>query len=166
MDWDFNKAMNENEDIFQKGVREGGQMESDAVKWIADKLTALIHSEMMNARTDKQRAALTAAMPMLSAAGIFTFVQIAGRPEERHKLQAQHLMLSASIDFMQAHLARTTKQLEKLQAENPSPDPADIQFNEIQNAIKDLQTMDKTEWVRKYGGLAAKIEKMKKDKGL
>lgn len=159
MDWDFGSNESPNKAAYNKGVFEGGQMEKDAVQWITDKICTIIYDEMKAGTTERQRAAITAAMPMMAVAAIVTFTNVAAKPQAKHKLRAQSLMLKAALDF-------TTSQLEKVEEELKAlpPDAEDSMYLDVQQAMDDMHKMSKDEWIEKHGNLVNKIDQLKSSK--
>lgn len=160
MDWDFTKAGDTNKkDAFNKGVFEGGQMEADAVVWITDKICTLIFDSMRDAKSERERAAITAAMPMMAVASIVTFTNVAAKPQHKYKLRAQSLMLKASMDFTETQLKKIDEEIAALP---PDSDMSEHEmFEAVKIAMNDMGKMPKAEWIEKHGDLVSKLEKMK-----
>jgi hypothetical protein len=165
MDWDFPNNKPVKKDLFKIAMTEGGKMEKDAIDWITDKISSLIYDEMLKA-DESMRAALTAAMPMLSVAGIITFTSVAAKPHEVQKLQAQYLMLQASADFTNMHMKRIMSEIEDLKkkgAKGTNTEHMDT-FLKIRLAMEDSGKMPMEEWIEKYGDLVQEIEEFKNRK--
>ena len=161
MDWDFNKANESSgQAAFNKGVFEGGQMEIDAVKWITDKICTLIYDEMKNTKSERGRAAITAAMPMMAVAAVVTFTNIAAKPDPKYRLRAQSLMLKAAMDFTSSQLSKIDREIKDLPTEKSDQAEHEM-FEAVKQAMDDMGKMPRSEWIKKHGDLVNKLEQMK-----
>jgi hypothetical protein len=161
MDWDFNKSNKlSNDSLLGKAISEGSKMERDAIQWINDKILPVISKEIMSATSERERSSIVSAIPMMTVAAIITFVNIAAKPDVKHKLMAKSLMLKAALDFTRDHLEKIDREVKNLSTDkdDKSASEEEKMFDSIRESMDDISKMPLDKWMEKYSDLIKKVE--------